>query len=203
MSRVGADRAFFGQHIVEHDGQGARVYVGGGTAVLIRLVAGASLGDLALEPFAPEPLTAHVPPIQLIDYGPGGSRRVPDDTDVDSMQPSDRRLVEIYLHHACFWGEQFAVAYGPVVERRAEREHEVRTPQQPHGERGGEPAGYPDAERVAGKEPVPHRARRQHGPHPVTQGLESVARKGCALPGDDGGPVREGEQIGDRGDRSL
>src|SRR5215204_6858146 len=127
MSRVGADRAFFGKHVVEHDGQGARVYVSGGTAVLVRLVAGATLADLALEPFAPEPLAAHAPPIQLVDYGPGGPRRVPNDAYVDTMQTSDRRLVEIYLHHACFWGEQFAVAHGPVVERRAEREQDRKS----------------------------------------------------------------------------
>ena len=77
--------------------------------------------------------------------------------------------------------------------------------QQPYGERGGEASRYPDAVRVAGKEPVPHRARREHGSDPISQGLERLARvcKGGALPSDDRRPVRESEQVRDRGDGTL
>jgi hypothetical protein len=88
----------------------------GGTEILVRLVAGATRGDLALEPVAPESLAAHASSFEFIDDGPGSSCRVPDDADVGAIEPADRLLIQIDLNHARFGREQVAVAHGPVVQ---------------------------------------------------------------------------------------
>src|SRR5215213_9623211 len=116
MARVGADRAFLREQVVQGDGQGARVYVFVGTEILVRLVAGATLGDLAFQPLCSEAFVAHTPPVELVYDGPGRSCRVPDHAGVGVVHTPDRLRFEIHLHHARFGREQAAMAHGPVVE---------------------------------------------------------------------------------------
>src|SRR5829696_6062187 len=91
-----------------------------------------------------------------------------------------------------------------MVQRGAERDHEIRPGEQLDGERRREATGDAYAVPVAGEEPVPHGARRQKRPYPITQSFERLARvgEGGTASRDDHLKARRGEQLCDPCDRA-
>ena len=181
-ARVRGDGALRRQQIVECYAEGTRIDVLGGALVLVGLVARAAPGDLTREGLVVKALLFYAPALELVRDGPGRRGRVADYADVHAVECPNHLPVQVHLRYACLGREEPAVAHGPVVQRRAEGEYDVRLCEQFQGERRGEAAGDPDAVRVISEEPVRHRARRQYRPHPVGQCLERLASPGHRRP---------------------
>ncbi len=96
------------------------------------------------QPVGAEAAAAHLAPLELVQQCAGRLGDVRFDAHVDSVQHPERSAVGVDLHDAGVWREEPSLVRRPVVERSAEREHEVGFAESFEGERRGEATGDPD-----------------------------------------------------------
>ena len=190
------------QQVGERDREVARVDVAVRGGRLVGLVAPAAGGELRAH------LVGAVAGRPVSAGGELGLHRlrhragVADDGEVDPAVRADRARLDVDLHDARLRADELAVARGPVVERRAEREDDVGLRQQLGGDRRGEPARDAQRPRIAVEDPLRHRAVGQQRAGTLAEGGErgpGAAEHG-ATAGDDDRPLRALQQVGDGGD---